>query len=150
MRIIYRLTILSLFFTIFVLSCKNENLIYETTISLSGLIKAQPDSFSKETFLNIIKIYPAKKACNQYNQIEKYANLYICSKVSSGDTVYVFEECRKVNEIAFDTINSYPVVKNTNIVIQSPDKISIFVSSDFEIKKDVKYFYAKMDFYSEY
>jgi hypothetical protein len=146
MKINYKLTILGLLFTVSVLSCKNKNLMHETTISLVSLLKAQPDTFSNGTLVNIIKIYPAQKECKQN---EKYANLYICSKVSNGDTVFIFEECRKVNEIAFDTINSYPVVKKSNI-INSPDKIAIFVPTDFKIRRNVKYFYAKMEFYSEY
>jgi hypothetical protein len=134
-----------IFVPVFILSCKSKDLTIKTTVSLKYLLKAQPDSFSNnnETLLNIIKVYPAQNECNA---TEKYANLYICSKVSSGDTVYVFEECREVGKQAIDTIHYYPFIDKENMTIPSSDKVTVFVPTDFKINTKLRYFSAKISF----
>jgi len=134
-----------LFVAISVLSCSNKDTNVETIILLSNLNEAQLDS--SWTLLNIIKIYPKQKECNKS---KKYANLYICSKVSNGDTVYVFEECEKVSHLAFDTIHNTVVVNKDNVRVPSSDKITVFVPINFKIKSNIRYFSAKLGFLNEY
>lgn len=126
--------------------CKSEIKPIITTISLTDLMKAQPDTFSNDgaTLLNIIKVFPIRKECDVTT---KYANLYICTKVSCGDTIYVFEECREVNKEAYDSNNYYPYIDKRNMTVPDSDKISVFVPNDFKLEKNIKYFYGHMDFF---
>jgi ribosomal protein S17 len=133
------------FVAIFILSCNNKSSMVKTPILLANLKNASLDT--TWTLLNIKKIYPTQKECNT---AEKYANLYICTKVSNGDTVYVFEECREVSKLAFDTIHNTAVVDKDNMTVPNLNKVTVFVPIDFRVSSNIKYFFAKLDYLTEY
>ena len=122
----------------------------KTTISLIGFQKAQLDTFNNDggTLLDIIEKYPSQKASNSK---EKYANVYICCKSSNKDTVYVFEECHKVNLLMRnDTISCLGIVDKHNMTDLKSKKVMIFVPINFKVNNKIKYFSAKLKILSEY
>lgn len=136
--------------TILTLSCRKEQPMIKTSISLVGLQKAQLDTFNSDggTILDIIEKFPSQK---ESNSIEKYANVYICCKSSNKDTVYVFEECHKVNlQMHDDTISCMGIVDKYNMTNFKSDKIMVFVPLNFKVNYGVRYFSAKFKVLSEY
>ena len=130
------------------MNCKSSNKDLKTTISVTSLKRATLDSSSPLTLFQILNTYPANIKCKVN---ERYANLYICRKFSNGDTVYVFEECTKVDPLAFDTIHHYAAVIDKNkVVMQCPNKFIVFVPANFKIPDDAKYIDAKLDYQTEY
>ena len=122
----------------------------KTSISLISLQKAQLDTCDdyNGTVLNIIEKYPSQK---ESNSIEKYANAYICCKSSNKDTVYVFEECHKVNLLMRnDTISCMGIIDKYNMTDFKSDKLMIFVPVNFKVNNKIKYFCAKLKIWSEY
>jgi hypothetical protein len=120
-------------------TCTNKKL--KTTISLTSLKRATLDtSSSAQTLLKIIRTYPAIMDCDEK---EKYANLYVCTKWSTGDTTYVFENCREVDKYALDTSRGYPIViDESNLNIQYPTNVTVFIPDNFKIPTDSKYFFS--------
>jgi hypothetical protein len=136
--------------TVLSISCRKEQPMIKTTISLIGLQKAQLDTFNRDggTTLDIIEKFPSQK---ESNSIEKYANVYICCKSSNQDTVYVFEECHKVNlQMYSDTISCMGIVDKYNLSDFKSDKIITFMPINFKINHGIKYFSAKFKILSEY
>jgi hypothetical protein len=150
MKLLYAKTPLYaiLLITIFSVGCKNINTGIKTTISVASFKKATLDTGKILTLLQILHTYPAQMDCNTN---EKYANLYVCKKFTNGDTVYVFEECKKVARFALDTSFHYAaVIDKDNMVIHSPDEVTVFVPANFRIPINAKYFFAKLDYLTEY
>jgi len=135
---------------IFSTSCRKEKQMIKTTITLKGLQKASLDTFNNynSTVLDIIEKYPSQKVSNTK---EKYANVYICCKSSNNDTVYVFEECHKVNLLMHDdTINCMGMIDKYTITDFKSGKVMVFVPVNFKINYKIKYLSAKLEIWSEY
>ena len=132
----------------FIASCTSGGIFPKKIFSVGGYQKASLDANKVLTRLKVLKIYPAQLKCNQN---EEYANLYICKKISDGDTVYVFDQCEEVAEFALDTNANHTVVINKNDTsVRSPAKVAIFVPVDFKMPKNAKYLFAKLSELSEY
>jgi hypothetical protein len=137
---VYLTTILSII--TFVVGCNNKNTIAKTTILLAPFSRATLDTSGTDTQLKILKVYPAKMECNA---TEKYANLYICKKLITGDTIYVFEECEKIPDFALDTSADHiPIIDKDDVPKLFPNTVIIFVPTTFEMPHNAKYLFAKL------
>jgi len=129
-------------------SCSNRTTVSKTTVSFASLERETLDTEKTLTLLKILKVYPALLECNKE---EKYANLYICKKWSTEDTTYVFENCQKVDKLALDTSFNYPIaIDRTNLTIQYPTNVTVFVPNDFNIPAASKYFFGQVSYLTEY
>jgi len=130
------------------ISCTNKSAISKTTISVTSLKRQTLDTNKSLTLLKIVKTYPALTNCDK---TEKYTNLYICTKWSTGDTTYVFETCQPVDKFALDTSFGYPIAINAkDLTIQYPDNVTVFVPVNFKIPTDSKYLFAHVGYLTEY
>jgi hypothetical protein len=112
------------------------------------LKKASLDTGKTQTLLEILNTYPAQMDCTTN---EKYSNLYLCRKFSNGDTVYVFEECEKVDRLALDTISHFAaVIDKANVSVQYSDHATVFVPTNFAMPGNAKYIFAHLGYQTEY
>ena len=141
-----------LFVAVFITSCRKEKTMIKTTISLAGLQKIQLDTFfaHKGTLLWILEKHPSHK---ESNAKEKYSNFYVCNKTSNdnNDTIYVFEECHKVDLSMYDdTISCLGIIDKYSVTNFSLDKVIVFVPSNFKFNRKIKYIEANIKVLSEY
>jgi len=144
--------VLMLFVAVFITSCRKEKTMIKTTISLAGLQKIQLDTFfaHKGTLLWILEKHPSHK---ESNAKEKYSNFYVCNKTSNdnNDTIYVFEECHKVDLSMYDdTISCLGIIDKYNITNFSPNEVIVFVPNNFKFNPKIKYVEANLKILSEY
>jgi hypothetical protein len=114
---------LSLVIGLFLMGCSRRSNAIQILVPTSHLTEASLDTGKALTLLKILATYPAKQNCTDS---AKYSNLYICKQFTTGDTVYVFEECAEVQKYALDTSYHYAaVVSKTNIRNRWPNKFII-------------------------
>jgi hypothetical protein len=109
------------------------------------LYETQLDS-GPVTFLTILQTYPTQHKCQVK---EEYANLYICKKLN-GDSIYVFEKCEKVSDLAFSPEHYMGMIEKKYLPDQSSKKVTVFVPKDFILTVNAKYIFAKMKYLTEY
>jgi hypothetical protein len=127
--------------------CTDEHHVSNTTVILAPYKKVNLDPSIGFIQLKILKIYPAQLDCTAG---ERYANLYICKRLLNADTIYIFEECEKVPQFAFDSsANHIPIIDPNAILVHYPEKVNIFVPANFKIPNNAKYLFAKLSDISE-
>jgi hypothetical protein len=131
---------------IFIVSCRSGEERVEKTIYLKTYERFKPDKSKRDLYLTLLKIYPAERQC--ISGFEHYANLYVAN--FKGQKLYVFEDCKKVADEAYDTTNRYPPLIDTNDILKKKqDSVVIFVPKDFSIPVGAKYLIAPLSFLVE-
>src|SRR5207248_1028103 len=103
-------------------NCKNKNAFPKRVILVKYFKKATLDAGKVLTRIQVLKAYPIEMKCSVN---EKYANLYICKKLTNGDTIYVFEECEEPAKFALDTnVDHVVVINKRDTPMHYPDKIA--------------------------
>ena len=136
-------TLLAVLFFLTITSCDDN--VKEVTLSLANLKEASLDS-GRYTEFSVLQAYPAMKTCHVG---ESYSNLYVCKRWPTKDTVYIFEDCESVDDLAFDSSDIYPIVLSEQSLRQHKDTAIIFVPDSFRVTKKVKFFFAKVSFLTE-
>jgi hypothetical protein len=126
---------------IYIHSCCGADSLIKTTLPLRYLQIAQLDS-GRFTFLTILQTYPAQSKCNS---IDNYSNLYICRRIN-GDSLYIFEECKKVSDLAYSSEHYMGVIDKNILSIQESQKAIIFVPKDFRFSNKIKYIFANIGY----
>lgn len=135
-----------LFVLMLMASCHQGEELVQTTLYLKGYERFQPDTSKPYIDLRVSKVYPADLTCIGYT---KYANLYI-TKVRNGDSLYVFEYCRKVSEMVYDTTDRYPPeILIRDIPKDRQDSVIIWVPPNFKLPTGVKYVFADVGYLVE-
>lgn len=130
----------------FISSCNRGEQCALKTISLNTYERFEKDTSRALIQLKILRVYPAKSLCTG---VEKFANLYI-GKLLNGQILYVFEDCKKVSELIYDTTGrNVPLIDTSNISHDMPKQVIIFVPKDFTMPANSKYLLASIGFLTE-
>ncbi|KIO74846.1 hypothetical protein TH53_24110 [Pedobacter lusitanus] len=107
--------------------------------------KIQLSKFSKAVFtektytdIRILETYPNEEPCKAG---KLNANLYVCLRINSGDTVYVFDSCQKV-AFAMEKLHENFALEHKNIKKDTPSEITIVAPQSFSIPGNAKYVLA--------
>lgn len=113
----------------------------QRVISVDRFEKATLDN-ADCTGVTILKTFPSKMLCDSDTN---FANLYLCKKISSNDTVYVFELCQKVLEFAVDkNFKENVCIMKDNVRFRIPKQVTVFVTNKFEISPNSKYIFSSL------
>jgi len=127
-------------------SCHGREGYEKKTFSLNTYERFEQDGSRKYLQLTVLKVYAAATECTGS---EKYANLYVTT-TSKGQRLYVFEYCKKVPDLVFDTTGRYvPLIDTSDILKGRQDKVNIFVPKDFSIPAGAKYLFAELSVLTE-
>lgn len=137
-------TLLPVLFCLFNLSCNKD--VKEIKIPLKNFKEATLNS-GRFTEFSVLQTYPSMKSC----RLDKsYSNLYICKEWSTDDTIYIFEECESVSNMALDSSKIYPLILSNKFVRKRKDTAIVFVPDNFKVIKNAKIVFAKTAFLTEY
>ena len=125
---------------VLIISC-NTIKIEEKVVSIDNFKKATLDN-AQCTGVAILKTFPSKLLCGERKNL---ANLYICKKLITNDTIYVFELCQKVPEFALDkNFNENVCIMKEDVKSNVPPQVTIFVDNQLIIPDNAKYIFASL------
>ena len=103
-------------------------------------------SLKKDSMMDVkvIMIYPNEEICSQ--RIVN-ANLYICEDIGKGDTLYVFDSCKKILSYVKENLDEGYLILDEDVINKHPDSVAVVVPKLFSIRRNSKYIFANLTRY---
>lgn len=91
--------------------------------------------------IKIIRTYPNEETC-----IPKIvnANLYMCTDIRKGDTIYIFNICDKIPWFVKEIPDENFFLLGEHALIHHPDSVNILVPKSFKIPKNSNYIFSSI------
>ncbi len=122
-------------------SSDNTNNPVLTRVNFANLINAELKD-SVYTNVSLLKTYGNEDICKD---TVANANLYVCIDLDNGgDTLYVFETCRKVPAFAKGQLNENFAILKENVKRDAPVSVAIMVPQSFKIPEHSKFIFSSL------